>query len=111
MAMSMSASEHYRFRNERTAFKSVSRLDGQPWCDTGTNVGDSGTAFTTLAAFIKQLEEHPMSDWTSLEDWTRAYVRALTRKRHRRRASSGVNSDGIRAAHDDQDSHRHRRRA
>ena len=52
MAMSMSASEHYRYRSERTAFKSVSRLDGQPWCDNTTNVGNSGTAFT-LAPFVK----------------------------------------------------------
>ena len=49
-AMSMSASEHYRFRSERTAFKSVSRLDGQPWTDTSTDVG-GGTAHQ-IAAFV-----------------------------------------------------------
>ena len=38
-----------------------------------------------------------MSDWTSLEDWTRAYVRALTR-RDIAPGLERVNSDGIRAA-------------
>ena len=51
-AMSMSASEHYLFRNEQTAFKSVSRLDGQVWTNTATNVGDSGTAHQ-ISAFVK----------------------------------------------------------
>ena len=49
-AMSMSASEHYKFRSERTAFKSVSRLDGQVWTDTDTTLRD-GTH--KVSAFVK----------------------------------------------------------
>ena len=39
-AMSMAASEHTLFSQYRTVFRSVSRLDGQPWMDTPLTLRD-----------------------------------------------------------------------
>ena len=39
-AMSMAASEHNKFPQYRTVFRSVSRLDGQPWMDAALTLRD-----------------------------------------------------------------------
>ena len=41
-AMVMSTSEHSRFANNQTQFKSVARLDGQPWIDTALTLDGGG---------------------------------------------------------------------
>ena len=41
-AMVMSTSEHSRFANNQTQFKSVARIDGQPWIDTALTLDGGG---------------------------------------------------------------------
>ena len=52
-AMSMSMSEHSRFRRNQTELRSISRLDGQPWLSTALILADGTTQvspFVTLNA-------------------------------------------------------------
>ena len=48
-AMTMAASEHAQFARNRTVFRSVSRLDGQPWMDTAITLRDGSH---TVSPFV-----------------------------------------------------------
>jgi len=52
-AMSVSASEHFKFQNDEIAFKVIERVDGRPWLQsaiTPQNNGPALSAFVNLAA-------------------------------------------------------------
>ena len=42
-AMSMATSEHSKFANNQTQFRSVARVDGQPWLDTSLTLDGGGS--------------------------------------------------------------------
>lgn len=48
-AMSMMASPHVKFTQDRTAFRLIERLDGQPWLDSSLTLEDGST---TVSPFI-----------------------------------------------------------
>ncbi|TMC47286.1 MAG: phage major capsid protein, partial [Chloroflexi bacterium] len=53
MEMQVSASEHYKFANDKTAYRVVSRVDGRPWLQspiTPKNGGPTLSPVVLLAA-------------------------------------------------------------
>jgi HK97 family phage major capsid protein len=50
--MQASASEHYRFQSDKTAFRAIERLDGRPWIQSSIvphNAGPNISPFVQLA--------------------------------------------------------------
>jgi hypothetical protein len=50
MMQSMS-SEHYKFQNDKTAFRVIERLDGRPWIQSPITPHNNSTA--TLTPFVQ----------------------------------------------------------
>jgi len=49
-AMAISASEHYAFQNDQTAYRIIERVDGRPWLQSALTPHNGSTS--TLSAFV-----------------------------------------------------------
>jgi hypothetical protein len=46
----VSASEHYKFGNDKTAYRIIERVDGRPWIQSAITPANSGS---TLSPFVQ----------------------------------------------------------
>jgi HK97 family phage major capsid protein len=54
MEMQVSASEHYKFANDRTAYRVVSRVDGQPWLQQALTPKNGGPTLSPVVQLVNR---------------------------------------------------------